>query len=91
MASSSLSEGSSSFFGLAGYYRCFIHHYAAIAGTLSNLLRKDAFRLTDIEQHAFDFLKDKLGSTPVLTLTDFSQEFHIETDASGHGIGAILS
>lgn len=80
-----------SFLGLAGYYRRFIHHYAAIAGPLSDLLRKDAFIWTDIEQHAFDSLKHKLGSTPVLTLPDFSQEFHVETDASGHGIGAILS
>ncbi|XP_019237377.1 PREDICTED: uncharacterized protein LOC109217575 [Nicotiana attenuata] len=80
-----------SFLGLAGYYRRFIHHYAAVAGPLSDLLRKDSFRWGEKEQQAFDTLKDKLGSTPVLTLPDFSQEFQVETDASGQGIGAILS
>ncbi|XP_019255164.1 PREDICTED: uncharacterized protein LOC109233755 [Nicotiana attenuata] len=80
-----------SFLGLAGYYRRFIHHYAALARPLSDLLRKDSFRCGEKEQQAFDTLKDKLGSTPVLTLPDFSQEFQVETDASGQGIGAILS
>ena len=39
---------------------------------------------------AFENLKDKLTSSPVLSLLDFSKEFAIECDASGHGIRAIL-
>ncbi|KAH0655105.1 hypothetical protein KY285_029987 [Solanum tuberosum] len=80
-----------SFLGLAGYYRRFIHHYASIASSITDLLKKEVFRWTPEAQIAFETLKTKLGSTPVLALPDFNQEFQVETDASGKGIGAILS
>ncbi|KAG9447555.1 hypothetical protein H6P81_013683 [Aristolochia fimbriata] len=80
-----------SFLGLAGYYRRFIRHYAQIASPLTDLLRKDAFLWNEDTQQAFETLKERLSSTPVLTLPDFSVEFQVETDASGLGIGAILS
>lgn len=80
-----------SFLGLAGYYRRFIHHYAAIAGALTDLLRMVPFAWTDSTQAAFDTLKNKLSAAPVLALPDFTQQFQLETDASGQGIGAVLS
>lgn len=79
-----------SFLGLAEYYRRFIHQYVAIAGPLTDLLRKDSFKWTEVEQHAFETLKARLGSTHVLALPNFKLEFWVETDASGQGIGAIL-
>lgn len=80
-----------SFLGLAGYYRRFIRQYAAIVGPLTDLLRKKPFKWSEQAQQAFYTLKQALGSTPVLSLPDFSQEFHVETDASGSGIGVVLS
>ncbi|KAM0057208.1 putative nucleotidyltransferase, Ribonuclease H [Helianthus debilis subsp. tardiflorus] len=80
-----------SFLGLSGYYRRFIHHYASIASPLSDLLKKDTFVWTDTQDDAFCKLKTLLSSTPVLRLPDFSKPFTVETDASGTGIGAILS
>ncbi|XP_022007185.1 uncharacterized protein LOC110906345 [Helianthus annuus] len=79
------------FLGLTGYYRRFIRHYATIAGPLTDLLCKDAFTWNETTHSAFTTLKQLLGSTPVLRLPDFSKPFFIETDASGVGIGAILS
>ncbi|KAF5774223.1 putative nucleotidyltransferase, Ribonuclease H [Helianthus annuus] len=40
---------------------------------------------------AFQHLKTLLSSTPILRLPDFSKPFTIETDASGTGVGAVLS
>ncbi|KAD4586659.1 hypothetical protein E3N88_24260 [Mikania micrantha] len=54
-----------SFLGLSGYYRRFIHHYASVAGPLSDLLRKDKFLWTSIQEEAFKKLKQLLSSTLV--------------------------
>ncbi|WMV28798.1 hypothetical protein MTR67_022183, partial [Solanum verrucosum] len=80
-----------SFIGLAGYYHRFIHHYAAIAGPLTDFLRKYAFVWDVTALIVFETLKDKLSSMRYLALPNFSQEFQLETDASGRGIGAVLS
>lgn len=80
-----------SFLGLASYYRRFIKNYATLASPLTDLLRKEAFKWTEHAQAAFETLKVCLSSTPVLALPNFNETFHVETDASGVGIGAILS
>ncbi|XP_019236013.1 PREDICTED: uncharacterized protein LOC109216327 [Nicotiana attenuata] len=80
-----------SFLGLAGYYRRFIRHYTMIASPLTDLLRHDSYSWTAQAQKAFENLKECLSSTPVLALLDFSQPYQVATDASGIGIGAVLS
>jgi len=58
---------------------------------LTELLKKDQlFIWTSIHDSAFKLLKMALSSAPVLALPDFSVPFHIKTDASGIGIGAVL-
>lgn len=79
-----------SFLGLAGYCWRFIHHYASIARPLTDLLRKEPFRWNTSTQASFETLKAKLSTTLVLALPDFPQEFQLETDASGRGIGVVL-
>jgi hypothetical protein len=60
-----------SFLGLAGYYRRFIENFSKIAKPLTSLLEKGVdFSWTDERQKAFEELKKRLTTTPVLTLPD---------------------
>jgi hypothetical protein len=79
------------FLGLAGYYRNFISHFDIISTPLTYLLKKVVlFVWTDQHEKAFSTLKTALVQAPVLSLSDFSKTFVIETDASDYGIGAVL-
>lgn len=81
-----------SFLGLSGYCRKFIKSYGSISRPLTDLLRKNTlFHWTPQLQLCFDTLKQALVFAPILALPDFSKGFHIETDASANGIGAVLS
>lgn len=78
------------FLGLTGYYRRFIERYAQLAAPLSDLLRKDNFHWDEKTTNAFNLLKERLITTPVLIYPNFSLPFVIETDACEVGVGAIL-
>ncbi|WVZ84421.1 hypothetical protein U9M48_031458 [Paspalum notatum var. saurae] len=59
------------FLGLAGYYRRFIENFSKTAKPMTSLLEKDAaFKWTADRQAAFDELKKRLTTAPVLTLPD---------------------
>ena len=84
-----------SFLGLVGYYRRFILHFFELAYPLTHLLRKkrsvDAGSWSPLQQQRFDALKNILCQDPVLICPDFLKPFTLQTDASGHGLGAVLS
>ena len=73
------------------YYRRFVAHYASIATPLTQLLLKDSFVWTDHATEAFAKLKSTLTQTPVLALLNFAEPFFVQTDASGLGVGTVLS
>lgn len=54
-------------------------------------MKKDNFHWTTTTYEAFQLLKTTITSIPILALPNFSQPFAIETDASGLGVGAVLS
>ncbi|WVZ51646.1 hypothetical protein U9M48_002768 [Paspalum notatum var. saurae] len=79
------------FLGLAGYYRRFIENFSRIAKPMTSLLEKDAeFRWTNAQQAAFDKLKKRLTTAPVLTLPDQQKKFIVYCDASRDGLGCVL-
>ena len=81
------------FLGFAGFYRRFMPpDYATVIAPLTNLTKKDTpFHWTSQCDRAFNKVKTLLTTTPVLTHPDFSLPFHVHCDASGKGIGAVLS
>jgi hypothetical protein len=78
------------FLGLVGYHRRFIKDYSTIAAPLMVLLRKDGFRWSPAVEEAFHTLQLALTMAPVLQLSDFNNEFVVECDVSGSGLGVML-
>lgn len=80
------------FLGLTGYYRRFIENFSKITKPLTSLLKKDIpFIWSNEQKLAFNCLKEKLITAPLLQYSDFSQPFVITTDASNFAVSAILS
>ena len=80
------------FIGLASWYRRFTPNFATIAAPLTKLTRKNArWQWSPAEERAFQTLKDALTTAPTLACPDFSRRFVLQTDASTHGLGAVLS
>jgi hypothetical protein len=80
------------FLGLASYYRKFIQNFADVAKPLNELTRQDTqFKWSSECEMAFEELKRRLASPPILKFPDFDRPFTITTDASNIGLGAILS
>ena len=81
------------FLRLSNYYRHFIPHYAQIAEPLNRLLGKTSksFNWTPEFDAAFNTLKAKLTSPPILAYPCFADPFMVSTDASGKAIGGVLS
>ena len=80
------------FIGLASYYRKFMKDFANIAAPLHALAVKGKVWVwTEQCEQAFNTLKYRLTSTSILILPRYDQEFILDVDASGDGLGAVLS
>ena len=85
-------KGVRSFLGLANFYQRFIQDYAQVVRPLNDLLKKDiVFEWKEAQQHAFDMLKEKFTTAPILAYPDKDCQFHIECNASNYATGAVLS
>ena len=87
-----------SFVGLVGHYRHFIKGFAKIAAPLYDLTsgdnkdkKSEHVDLSSDAHEAFDRLKAACLQAPILAFPDFNKPFLLETDASGRGLGAVLS
>jgi hypothetical protein len=80
-----------SFLGFGNYYRRFISGFTEIARPLHELTKKDKiWNWTNECQTAFETLKERFSTAPVLTMPDTTKPFILETDASKWAIGATL-
>ena len=82
------------FLGLTGYYRKFVVDYAMHSYNLTEATKKSAPEKvvwTTALESEFCHLKNILCAVPSLTLPTADDEFLLQTDASGVGLGAVLS
>nr|GEU91148.1 putative reverse transcriptase domain-containing protein [Tanacetum cinerariifolium] len=79
------------FLGLAGYYRRFIEGFSKFAGPMTKLTQKSVkFDWGEKAEAAFQLLKQKLCSAPILALPEGSKNFVVYCDASHKELGAVL-
>ncbi|GJU25752.1 putative reverse transcriptase domain-containing protein [Tanacetum coccineum] len=79
------------FLGLAGYYRRFIEGFSKIAKPMTKLTQKKIkFEWSDKAEAAFQLIKQKLCSAPILALPEGNEDFIAYCDASIKGLGAVL-
>ncbi|XP_062111544.1 uncharacterized mitochondrial protein AtMg00860-like [Humulus lupulus] len=80
-----------SFLGLASYYHHFVEYFSQIVMPLTKLTRKDLkFVWDDSCEEAFKELKQRLTTTPVLTVPSSDEPYVVFTDASGTVLGGVL-
>ena len=87
-----------SFVGLVSHYRHFIKGFAKITAPLYDLTsgnnkdkNSEHVNLSPDACEAFDRLKAACLQAPILAFLDFNKPFLLEADASGRGLGAVLS
>ena len=84
-------EGIRSFLGHAGFYRRIIKDFSKISRSLCRLLEKDAnFDFDESCRSAFDEIKSRLVTAPIMLIHDLNIDFEIMCDASDYAMGAIL-
>ena len=80
-----------SFLGLAGYYKMFIDNFSRLAAPMTRLTRKEIkFVWDDSCERAFQELKKRLTSAPILIVPERGQRYTVYYDALKNGLGCVL-
>ena len=84
-------KGIRSFLGHASFYRRFINDFSKISRPLCRLLEKDAnFDFDETCKSAFDEIKSRLVTAPIMLIPKLNNDFEIMCDASAYAMGAVL-
>ncbi|KAL4282844.1 hypothetical protein GQ457_16G021330 [Hibiscus cannabinus] len=84
-------KGIRSFLGHAGFYRRFIEDFSKITKPLCSLLEQGRpFEFNKDCTKAFNLLKQKLVTAPIVEPTDWKLPFELMCDASDYAVGAVL-
>ncbi|GJS50222.1 putative reverse transcriptase domain-containing protein [Tanacetum coccineum] len=90
-ASSKTAKEIRQFLGLTGYYRRFIKGFSKITKPMTKLTQKKVkFDWSDKAETAFQLIKQKLCSAPILALPEGSEDFIAYCDALIKGLGVVL-
>ena len=80
-----------SFLGLARYYKRFVEDFSKITAPMTKLTRKEVkFDWDDRCEEAFQELKRRLTSAPILIVPDRGQRYTVYCDASRPGLRCVL-
>ncbi|GJS94746.1 reverse transcriptase domain-containing protein [Tanacetum coccineum] len=84
-------KGVRSFLGHAGFYRRFIKEFSMISKPMTQRLIKDAkFDFSDDCKKAFNILKEKLTTAPIIISPDWNEPFELMCDASDFAVRVVL-
>nr|GFA02913.1 putative reverse transcriptase domain-containing protein [Tanacetum cinerariifolium] len=79
------------FLGLAGYYQRFIEGFLKITKSMTKLTQKGLkFDWGEKEENAFQLIKQKFCSVPIMALPEGSEDFVVYCDVSHKGLSAVL-
>ena len=84
-------KGIRSFIGHVGFYKRFIRDFLKISRPLCRLLKKYAkFDFDESCESAFEGIKFRLVTTPIMVILDWNKEFEIMCDTSDYAMGAVF-
>ncbi|GKD09785.1 reverse transcriptase domain-containing protein [Tanacetum coccineum] len=84
-------KGVRSFMGDVGFYRRFIKDFSMISKPMTQLLMKDVkFDFSDDCKKAFNILKEKLTTAPIIISPNWNVPFELMCDASDFAVGVVL-
>lgn len=81
-----------SILGTMSWYRRFVPDFSTLIAPLTALLKKgQKFSWNEERQKAFEEMKERLINAPILSCPNYDLPFHVQTDASAFGTGAVLT